>query len=378
MSKAWTELSMYESVDLVKRSYKILHERQLNTERATEIVAHFSQGREYFLSAANAGPLVKPLLLYYGSLALSRGAILILDGTIRACGLIQGHGLGNENWQGTISKGMDKIAELPINAHAGTFLQLLEATGNSTNCFVHAGNTPYRNHYLSAEWPIPQGGTTVATIRQIVARLPQLHDLYMDVFDEFPHCYPAQVHVYKDSPGSVEIRFEKTRKGFPLPERLREDFSFLQEQDFQQEYAAKTSYGYLDSYLATAIPYLKESIEETQSPIDDKCLQTRIPCRDSFTEEKLPLMEIDDEYNQRHTYLVAPIDNHVFSKLALLFMLSYALGMLVRYYPTEWRSLAARGTGDRFSPLVGASIELIEEQYPSLILDELWGHHTSP
>jgi hypothetical protein len=75
------------------------------------------------------------------------------------------------------------------------------------------------------------------------------------------------------------------------------------------------------------------------------------------------------------TYLVTPLSGGVrASTLSLLFTASYALGMLARYYPTQWLGLLGRQKGDFTLPLLKATIRLIQTRFPSLILREL----TSP
>ena len=75
----WEILSLFQSTDIVRRWFKERHNRSLNLERATEIAACFLQGDQYFKSSQHAADVVKPLLLYYGILSLSRGIILFLD-----------------------------------------------------------------------------------------------------------------------------------------------------------------------------------------------------------------------------------------------------------------------------------------------------------
>lgn len=75
----WERLSLYESRDMVTQLYHRRHGRQTNDAKARAIASHMIQGRQYFESAQGAGELVRPLLLYYGVVALSRALILFLD-----------------------------------------------------------------------------------------------------------------------------------------------------------------------------------------------------------------------------------------------------------------------------------------------------------
>jgi hypothetical protein len=71
-------------------------------------------------------------------------------------------------------------------------------------------------------------------------------------------------------------------------------------------------------------------------------------------------------------YLVAPFpDGTVLSSMSLLFLLSYVMGMLVRYYPSVWQALVGRQAGDVVFPLLRAGLALIRDQYPHFVINEL-------
>ena len=72
-NQEWHEISRFESYDLAKSWYQQTHQRQMNATKTRQVNAFFIQGREYFKSASSSDMSVKPLLLYYGVLSLSRG-----------------------------------------------------------------------------------------------------------------------------------------------------------------------------------------------------------------------------------------------------------------------------------------------------------------
>jgi len=74
MKDAWAILALYREQDMVRRMYEERHGGALNSTTGHSIASHFAQGREYFRSAANAAILVRPLLLHYGVVALSRAS----------------------------------------------------------------------------------------------------------------------------------------------------------------------------------------------------------------------------------------------------------------------------------------------------------------
>lgn len=89
----WNRLSLYESGDLARSLLRERHHRRPNESRSKEIAAHITQGRLYFEAAEQAATLIRPLLLYYGVLALSRAVVLFSDGSRREAALSEGHGL---------------------------------------------------------------------------------------------------------------------------------------------------------------------------------------------------------------------------------------------------------------------------------------------
>ena len=78
MTKAWDKLLEYETRDLVERFINEKFNRDASARQVLEITSNFIQGRENFINAKRAAITVKPLLLYYGVYALSRGLILAI------------------------------------------------------------------------------------------------------------------------------------------------------------------------------------------------------------------------------------------------------------------------------------------------------------
>ena len=58
-----------------------------------------------------------------------------------------------------------------------------------------------------------------------------------------------------------------------------------------------------------------------------------------------------------------------FSQLCITYMISYALGMLVRYYPTHWISLINGGKGDLLWPTINRAQQYVEAAYPELVAE---------
>ena len=100
MARTWYALHEYETLDITSRAYQARHHRRPSADQVRQITSNFIQGREYFLSSTSAARAVRPLLQYYGVLALARGLILFLNPTAREANLVQGHGLGTHEGGG--------------------------------------------------------------------------------------------------------------------------------------------------------------------------------------------------------------------------------------------------------------------------------------
>ena len=56
-----------------------------------------------------------------------------------------------------------------------------------------------------------------------------------------------------------------------------------------------------------------------------------------------------------------------YSQLAVTYMVSFVLGMLVRYYPTHWMALVHGDRGDSLWPAMNRAQRLVEQSYPELV-----------
>ena len=125
----WDILANYESYELVRRDYKSRHGRTPSARHAREIAAPFTHARSYFRSARQAELTVKPLLLYYGVISLSRGLTLMLTRGLREAALVPSHGLSVKDWGGQLAQDHPDFSALQVEVNtAGTFMELARAT----------------------------------------------------------------------------------------------------------------------------------------------------------------------------------------------------------------------------------------------------------
>ena len=211
--RVWEELSLYESRDLIDRFFKSRHDRDLSAEKANEITSNLAQGREYFSSAREAGELVRPLLLYYGVLALSRGLILALEPGTREASLSSSHGLVTLQWAQTLSAGIKELGKLQMQFATGTVSDLARATKNRDWGIYHGPTIPTWQVFEEAgSEHVPNGRSFL--LQDVLARIPNLRDLYERTFEEHAHCYSGNVHQFITPPLQRNLYVDGTASAY--------------------------------------------------------------------------------------------------------------------------------------------------------------------
>jgi hypothetical protein len=220
---SWARLSLYESTDIVRELFQQRHGRELSAEKAREIVSAVAQGREYFSAASDGGLLVRPLLQYYGVLSLSRALILLLSHNLRETSLPQSHGLGSLGWTQNLVKNARRPEDLEVTVTSGTFLSLLESTGNSDLSEVYTGPYPNRLIFPRFRGVADLPGKTF-TFQQILARISELRDVYERSFGRAASNYRAFVFVLSATT-LTDIDIFAGRHALPSEDQLRSELA---------------------------------------------------------------------------------------------------------------------------------------------------------
>jgi hypothetical protein len=343
---SWKNLAVFESSDLVRRLYKRRHNLELNAGTAKEITTALAQGRQYFAELRSVGELARPLVLFYGVMSLSRAAILFLKPGTREESLEQGHGLTAHNWKQTLSGGIKSVPDLQLKVAAGTFTELANATHAIDRVVVHAA--PYPNTIavkttsktdLSAGWSM--------TLRDLLGRIPELHNIYEETFDEFPYCRRVFVFLLA-GPGPFQTTIDTlaTRRGLPTEEQVRLDLKLAPAEQLTKH----PNHNFLGAIEHWSVQQQRQSLQDIL--------------------DHLPYLINDSQGN----VFVVPLihQSSRLSKLLMLYATSYALGMLGRYYPSRWMALLTGGSGDFSYPLLAEASRVIEDVFPQMLDAEFW------
>ncbi|SOY78705.1 conserved hypothetical protein [Cupriavidus taiwanensis] len=327
-AKHWEALKNYESFELVKNDYFERHGRTPSTAHAREIAAAFAHSRSYFSAAHEAEQTVKPLLLYYGIVSLSRGMTLALSRGLREAALAPAHGLSVKSWNDELSKESPDFSVLSVEVNqTGSFLDLVKATGHRSLLRHNSSGVNYRHHNP------PITPSSQYTLGEVLARLPALQDHYRR-WQATSACCTFQMQVLHESD---EVMFKVLRPSY-LPHVTR-DFAdaMFQNSRYSFHSEAPDFFSYLCPNDQKVMPGITDFASHWN--IGDVWLTRRYPKGSNL------------------------------SSAATLFLLSYILGMLVRYFPTKWTALVRSQVGDAALPTIAAAIDAIEDEYPRLVLD---------
>ena len=344
----WHAISRFESHDLVKAWYKETHGREPNSTKISQVNAFFSQGREYFRNAILADLSVKPLLLYYGVLSLSRGAILLSDHSKWEDSLKPNHGLEVVDWQETLKGGIKNVLELKVKATNGTFRELVDACSNRhiEHCFSAPGNTKIVVDHDLGDIRFATDNSPL-TMGELLSRLMQTAFDYQGITGKKSKWFPVVVtahstethfallspHVIGDLQGLVDgtsVLLRPTPKSWPnLP---------------------------IDSIPQFSLVFLHDVSKAHQ--------------------KKFPVFHHQDGHPSMTGILDFP--NHdKLSEFFKLYLTSYILGMLARYYPSKWMELLRNSPGDFARPLLLKAIEAIEADFPAELSQQVRAHPTT-
>lgn len=323
------QLLQLENRDVVQKWFHIIHNRKLNLTRTKEINSAAKQSSEFFKNTELANYTVRPLLTFYGISTLSRALILLLRPNGGENTLTAGHGLQTINWSNTlsdteISKSLKNIGQLEVKTCKGLFTELINETQNRISIHTNSGGVDWRLAY-----DIPNVGFGF-TLDELISRVPDLNAELKNLGIEEKYC-PVNEMSFKSESGfrcKVNQRFE----------------------------------------------LIKHTFEEFGYAIVDSNKTYELSCSEEIFTKNLPLF-LHKYVNKMFgaipvLHIVQPFDDkNYYSEIALTFLLSYYLGMLVRYFPTHWNSLVQGESGDIYWTVLNRSQNYVETVYPELIME---------
>ena len=326
-NEIWQQLLSLESEDIVQKWFKRIHKNTLNGRRTKEINSAAKQAREYFRNSANANHYVKPLLTYYGVTSLSRALILLLKKNGGEETLSQGHGIETVSWSKSLCGKItfDSFLNLKIETCSGLYEDLLEITNNKINLHVNSSSVDWGLNYNISK------NKAQISLRELFQRIPDLEKDFGQIDEELLFSNIVSL-TYSEDDG-IKIKTNKN-----ISETLRKYYQDLQyniteeNETYCLSYNGKDVFDKLPMFIHSYIHKMFGSIPSL--------------------------------------YLTIPFDNNYYvSQLCITYLVSYYLGMLVRYFPTQWMSTIQGNKGDMLWPTINRCQHLVENTFPELVIE---------
>lgn len=420
-AKAWESLSKFENYDYVWNLIQKIDPKKENLpvdKKSNHIIrdinAHFTQGREYFRNAEQAALITKPLLLYYGVLALARGSILLLNADNANFTRAFGHGLclqdsnlmqeenATKNEDAVQTKNEDAVQNedsipnlLDVGIKrakksdkknqekkSGTFEEFVDCMGNNNNFFVEVNPEifPISFHkavaknlkflHFSVNFPetnfLKKGDYSI-TLNDLLSRDSRLYYIYNSTLDyrknRNSNCFLTQLDISKENSNNYSL-------------------IYYLDVEFRNESVSLTdAFNSSESYIKLLKTSLLNSAKYDEIVTDEEGNPKILLGNNLFNNDNLPplhtvqTLDINsypierNEYKQRYKqfFIINFNGNDSFSLLHITYMTAYLLGMVARYYPYKWTSLLRGEKGNFGQPAILQAIQNIERDFPVLI-----------
>lgn len=328
-SEIWQQLLSLESRDITQKWFNEIHSRELNARRAKEINSAAKQAREYFRNAANSNYLVRPLLTFYGVASLSRSLLLLLKRNGGEEGLTGSHGLETVDWGTTMSgevvDGLKNLGSLKICTGNGLFSDFAKYTNNRISIHVNSSGVDWHLCYDIPEFVVK------LTVHDLFSRIPDLQTDFSNISNSLKYAPVNEMTYSKDNGFRAKIQ--------------KDQFNAFRKYYESAGYSAVDEANWViltadDQTFTKSIPlFIHSYIDKTFGSI--------------------PNLYISEPFSQ----------NLCYSQLCITYMVSYVLGMLVRYYPTHWMSLTQGDKGDEWWPTINRAQHFVEQSFPELVIE---------
>jgi len=326
---AWETLKNYQSEGLLKHQLQICGEQSPSPARVDDITAHIRQAENYFMAATSSDIMIRPLIVYYGCLALARAAILILSPGMTVERLKPSHGMSiavRNPRSGDPNNVAVKIGT------AGTFRQFVEVTKNIT-IMRNFGSDGVVGNWKHRSLPL----MSCITLDEILCRIP---DLIQQNFRRGMSQSIARVRkIELKDDGVLTIYFFEQGIDYapPLIEMLE---WFCPDHRKTVEIFDTISFsGSMADIDWPPVWHLHKG-RSAGAAFDGECF-----------------------------YLIKPFSCTVdLSKPAATLALAFALSSCARYYPAMWRAILDGRAGNA-TPSIISSLSYIYDRFPEMIVD---------
>lgn len=319
------------------------------------------QGRLFYVAAEASDMSIRPLLQFYGMLALAKALVIARTGTALAT-LPQKHGLSD------VSEPCKKIADLRVRLDAaedGMFQRFNDVAAPLMGLSYFHGSTPMAIS-LPSGISLNLRGVSLP-IRELFARVPGLHELYEQTFQE--HALSAHLQItapmMSNDDWTLRVDDPESFSNFDDVVRIvgkwRRRFPFLSNWRFwemQQTWGTSVLIFTNETPGADELESARFWRNETGFQPVPVQRSVCVPKHERDVSTVLP--PLAGRFSLLTT-AISPLSNGQYlSEHSLHYVVLYLLSSLVRYRPNVWVHALSRSVTDRV-PADDAPLAIIEE-----------------
>ena len=287
------------------------------------------QAREYFKNAETSDLSVRPLLTFYGIACLGRTLLLLMKKNGGEETIAPAHGLEAVGWSevmsGDLSKSLKDLGNLTVRIRRGLFSEFLIRSKNTTLRHWRSSDVTGLLRYNQPKRDFE------TRLQDLFSRCPDLQSVYTEVGE--PNCEYVTKFASNDATG------------------LRVTLVGASAAKVAQEYGA--------------IGYQVTSTNDSSFVVS---------CSSDILVKEPPIFVHTNRRKMAdavpYLMLASPFPNGGrISEMGIAYMISYVLGMLVRYFPTHWIALIHGRKGDELWPIVSQAQRFVETAFPELVAE---------
>ncbi len=258
---------------------------------------------------------------------MARAVTLLFSKNAGEEALTSGHGLQTVNWRVTLAaeyphQSLEKITRLQVQPCRGLFTEFLASTKNTTCVYINSSAVQWRASYTELSSDL------IVSLDDILSRIPDLQSQYDASFSSPSNLIPIRKLNYS------------SKTGFDIGLGVSSASSVVSE--------AYTGIGY---------EYFEKS--EVSANTSLKALKDNLPLINHNFRRDFEILS---------PFLVLPFQkNNTISEIGQVYLVSYFLGNLARYFPTHWISLIQGEKGDIAWPTLALAQSFVEEIFPYLV-----------
>ncbi len=362
----WYQIKFLESTANLKQILSRNLGKRISTSLANAITICLQQGRSFFESAERSPLEIKPLLVFYGMVGFAKA--LIIARTLKGLETLpQTHGLSDvSNRKATL-----ETLELKVE-NQGTFQSINDSVRTVEKIHIMDESTRIEK-MTKPTCKSEELNQRTISLKQILARIPGLSNLYGDTFDEEAKAVQCN-HFYRDDHNewiTIDVFHNKLFKDRSelkeIVTKLRKRFPFLSNWCLVSAYRSSMTFSNMDK---TNIDEFSEEFL-SKHPGGDGFDVGVNPNKNGTHQEDI-ICKVDPicgNIRSSGYFIIESFEGLYLSELTLYYLGMFILSSLVRYRPNIWANSISR----RFfstSPVDDKALALIE-RFLNLSLTEL-------